>query len=95
MRVYTPSNMPIWWGHRIEGEKFTAEQLRMMAYEGIDPNTVLSVEYVRTVPEREVWRPHGHAPITETYDCPVLTKPRRDGKVQVISPAGVKKWIKP
>ncbi|TVV75576.1 hypothetical protein [Sphingomonas solaris] len=91
--LITPSAINSWRGSREEGAKFTARQLHIMRLDGIDPDSVAVIE-VRSVATAREWehRPGEPMPVY-VLECPVLGAERRDGRVEVLSPAGHRKLV--
>lgn len=89
----TPSNPDPWLAPRIEGQRFTAKQVRMMGDMGLDPETVAVVEVRRVATARELWWPDTqHAPVF-VLECPIIGPQRRDGRIEVLSPNGWRKLV--
>ncbi|QUT07968.1 hypothetical protein KFK14_11585 [Sphingobium phenoxybenzoativorans] len=93
-RTITPSNQGFWEGSIREGDRFTNEQMHSMIVYGLVPGEVETLVVTRPATARELWWPTGTpAPVFE-FECPVLGL-RKDGKVKVISPSGLAKWVWP
>lgn len=103
LRYYRPSGPNPWHGSilgyevansaQIGGERFTTEQTETMREMGLDPAAVEAITVKRQATRREWGNPRiGELPDVFSFDCPVIGR-RTDGKIKVIAPLGVAKWI--
>jgi len=98
----TPSKPNPWYGTIIGGvadklavsggERFTAEQLRILRELGLDPATVDAITVTRNATQRELyWSKLSPTPQFQ-FDCPVLDR-RADGRISIVAPAGLAETV--
>jgi len=88
----TPSNINPWRGGRAEGARWTRSQLRQLEARGIDPAGAEGMMVRSVATERDMWWPKTELAPVFVFECPVLGR-RADGRVRVISPAGMVKLV--
>ncbi|WP_374651182.1 hypothetical protein [Rhizorhabdus sp.] len=88
MRRVTPSNIDIWDGTKIEGERWTREQLAEMARRYMDPAKVEA----HTVTFK-VFVAFNEPEAKRVFICPIIQRARRKPRVMVITPAGFGQWV--
>lgn len=77
------------------GERFTVEQQRWCTEHGVDPQVGPGLLVKRQATGDEIWRSMLDMPPVLACECPVTGLTRADGKVQIVSPAGSKKFVFP
>ena len=78
------------------GDRFTVEQEEAMIRLNIDIPTAKSMMVKRQANQAEIWTGSGRLPEVFEFECPLApVKPRVDGRVRIISPAGQLQWVMP
>jgi hypothetical protein len=84
----SPSNINPWDGTRVEGSRYTAEQLRMMKHER--PSWSRFSDRLVTLNWGDT-RDEVH--YTTVATCPIIAWTQDRARVLIITPAGFKQWL--
>lgn len=89
----TPSAPNAWYSMEpICGDELTAEQKLGLASMGLAADSVEVITVKRNATDREMYWGVGQCPPQYHFPCPVVGR-RRDGKIDVISPSGMRKLV--
>ena len=78
------------------GARFTEEQEAAMIRLNIDIPTAKSMTVKRQANQSEIWTGCGTLPAVFAFECPLVpVKPKANGRIRVITPAGLLAWVLP
>jgi hypothetical protein len=92
--LITPSRINPWRGAREPGARWTWGQIHQLRERHYDPETIEGIMVRSVVTPREMWWPTTDQAPVYVFECPIIAR-RHDGRLLVLSPAGMAKWVHP